>query len=797
MLKLRNAMRVGLVCVLMTAALPMAATAGSKMKDMDSRSYISASFISRPEGTFDNDTGAFSGDSTARGIAIRLGGDWAGGVVFDADLMRWSAGWLGGEPAWRGPAFDGAHGPSPTLTTPIWQTPHGPGWSGPDGSLADPRPNTISPQAPPGRLPSAWAKYRGLYTHGERVIVSYSVGDTLVLETPSLETHGKATAFVRTIRVGKLGGPRTVMLVDGNPEIPQPGQKRTVGVADKGYEPNPGKPTVIGTLSEGDTVARIGDVHVAIAHAPAGAKLVATDKGTITLSLPAGAATTLKVLIAGGGDDARGDFVAMAKATAAPDDLMALTKGGPAQWPDVVETKGEVSNDDKAAYVIDRVSLPEHNPYDARMRIGAFDFFTSDPTRAALSTWRGDVWIVSGIDDNLDKLTWKRFAVGLHQPLGLKIVDDVIYTVGHDQITRLRDLNNDGEADFYECFNNDWELTTAFHAFAFDLHTDPQGNFVFAFGSPVRSGGGNFHRITKHHGSILVVTPDGKQMSVYATGLRAPNGIGVNPVTGQITSGDNEGTYVPKSPIHWVSKGEFLGVMQSAHRELSDGETPPKPLCWMPKDVDNSCGGQVWVTSDRWGPFKGELMHMSYGQSSLYLVLKEEKDGMMQGGVAKFEPLRFTSSCMRAHFNARDGQLYVSGLKGWQSNAGKEGGLDRVRFTGKPVRMPSALHIDPDGLRLTFTCKLDKELAEDTESYNVATWNYKWTGGYGSGDFDKATLKVTGAKLSDDGQTVTLKVDGIKPVMQMQIQYDLESTDKAIVNGKVYNTIHSTGAAGE
>jgi hypothetical protein len=95
------------------------------------------------------------------------------------------------------------------------------------------------------------------------------------------------------------------------------------------------------------------------------------------------------------------------------------------------------------------------------MRIGGLDFFTSDPGKAALSTWDGDVWIVSGIDDSLERLEWKRFAAGGHETLGLCIVDDVIYTVADDEITRYHDLNGDGEADYYENFNNDWERTSA------------------------------------------------------------------------------------------------------------------------------------------------------------------------------------------------------------------------------------------------------------------------------------------------------------------------------------------------
>jgi len=164
-----------------------------------------------------------------------------------------------------------------------------------------------------------------------------------------------------------------------------------------------------------------------------------------------------------------------------------------------------------------------------------------------------------------------------------------------------------------------------------------------------------------------------------------------------VSVGDNEGTWVPACPLHWVKPGSFNGVVDGGHRALKstsskpDPSEHPKPLCWMPKNVDNSGGGQVWVTSDAWGPFKGELLHLSYGTSSLFKVLKEEVNGQMQGGVVRF-PVKFTSSAMRARFNSKDGQLYLSGLRGWQSNAAKEGGFDRVRYTGAPVCMPTGLN---------------------------------------------------------------------------------------------------------
>ena len=91
---------------------------------------------------------------------------------------------------------------------------------------------------------------------------------------------------------------------------------------------------------------------------------------------------------------------------------------------------------------------------------GGFDFF-SDGDSAALSTWNGDVWIVRGLKGDWKQVQWRRYATGLFETLGLKIVDDKVYVHGRDQITRLHDQNNDGEADWYECFKNDVIITNS------------------------------------------------------------------------------------------------------------------------------------------------------------------------------------------------------------------------------------------------------------------------------------------------------------------------------------------------
>jgi glucose/arabinose dehydrogenase len=605
-------------------------------------------------------------------------------------------------------------------------------------------------------LPKDHAHYEGLYVHGDKVILSYTVGGAEVLEMPQLERG----VITRTIQ-GSFPTPAVLSLAKEGTNVTS----------------SEGTPTVI--------------------------------DGRIVLQLPAGN-HHFKISYGAAADVPVADPLA---------DLRTLLHGGAARFPESVITKGEIAKDDgKAAYLLDRLTVPYQNPYGVPMRIGGLDFFTSDPSKAAVSTWDGDVWVISGIDDSLDHLVWKRFAAGGHETLGLTIVDDVIYTVADDQITRYHDLNGDGEADYYENFNNDWELTSGFHAFCFDLESGPAGDFYFAFGSPVRGGGRSFERMGRHHGSIIKVSKDGSKLERYATGLRAPNGIGVSP-TGQVTSGDNEGTFVPRVPIHWIEEGEFLGVVDSSANYATMNTTPtveqrsagraqsldsseaPMPLAWLPKNVDNSNGGQVWVTSDKWGPFKGEMLHMSYGQSALYVVLKEKKGDLMQGGVVKI-PVRPTSSAMRGKFNAKDGQLYIAGLKGWQTNAGAEGGLDRVRYTGRPVAMPHLLKVHDGGIEIGFTQKIDRELAEDPDSYSLSGSDIRWTHNYGTDEYevgqrDSANQKkgrtkftVKSAKLLQDGQSVFVEVENLQPVHLMQIDLDLETEDGKEIRSTIWNTIH-------
>ena len=707
----------------------------------------------------------FPGHNVAmKGLAIRVGNDAC--VLFDTELLRMAAGWTGGYITTRGVAFDGQHGVHPSIDgDQKFGIASVPGWADDKGEFADPRPELFGP------LPDGWAHWDGLYVNGPNVVLAYTVHGTKIYEQPSSAARDGKIAFVRTFKTEKAKEALLMAVCEA---------EGATGKAENNVARL--------TTSDGKVTA-VGEVDL-----PKGAGLEIVGN-RVVLRLPKGTPTALFKLVIWNGNS--GDLPRFAGLLEGKPVMFDFAQGGPAHWPQDVATKGvlETSGTPDGAYVTDSLTPPIDNPWRRRVRFGGLDFF-SDGKRAALCTWDGDIWIVSGIDDRLENLKWRRFASGMYETLGLKIVDDVIYTSGRDQLTRYDDLNNDGEADYYENFCNRYTSTEGFHEFVFDLQTDKDGNFYFAKAGPVNPGGAGFQRIAANAGTLMKVSKDGKKLEVIATGFRAPNGIGVSP-TGQLTTGDNQGTWVPTDPLNWIRPGGFYGVVDTAHRDPVPEFKPP--LMWFAyREYDNSTGGQVWVTTDQWGPFKGELLYTSYGKCALYLIMKQEVGDLMQGGAVKF-PVRFSSSAMRPRFNPRDGQLYIAGLQGWQTEAARITGLDRVRYTGKPVYMARDLKVDKAGVHITFTQPLDPKEAVDPQNYSGRRWNNHRTSSYGSDDYSVADdnrkgrdhLNITGARLSPDGKTVTLSIADLRPAMVEIIKFSLKAKDGTPINSEIQHTINA------
>ncbi len=473
-----------------------------------------------------------------------------------------------------------------------------------------------------------------------------------------------------------------------------------------------------------------------------------------------------------------------------------LVRGATTQWKETIQTSMR-RGDSKGPLATDEMTLPSQNPWRCWMRLGGFDYF-SDASRAAVCTWQGDVWTVSGLGPSLDgddkanagKLTWRRIAAGLFQPLGLRIVDDEIYVLGRDQITHLVDRNDDGETDFYENFNNDAQVTEHFHEFAMDLQTDAKGNFYYMKGARHA-----LPAVVPQHGSVIRVSADGSTSQVIANGFRAPNGLALN-ADGSFLSTDQEGHWTPMNRINWIRKGGFYGNMMSYVPDKKDTSYDP-PLCWIHKQTDRSPSAPVWVTSDRWALPRGSLLSLSYGTGRIWRVVHEQVGNIHQGGITRLPLPELPTGIHRGRFHPDDGQLYICGLFGWSSNKTRPGGLFRIRATEQPLDLPEGLSAVPAGLVIRFPRPLDRKLAVDAGRYNIQRWNYRRAASYGSRDYKvsdgsqgRDRVEVTGVQLSKDGRAVLLGFADMRPCMQMRVNYNIATAKGAPITGQIEHTIN-------
>jgi hypothetical protein len=712
-------------------------------------------------------------DIANKGLTIDVGNGAA--VCFDEDTCRMAAGWIGGflnlskthQASLKG-SWDATPGGPIAFSTNV-----GPGWAR-DDSFADPRPNHIGP------LPKEWAHYKGLYRHGKQVVLAYSVGQVDVLESTTTVRANRQVMFARAIRVDPAEMAMRLCAIE------MPGSLRHEGSAVT-IDTSAGTVTgfVLPVMKNREIIKPQATSHDGVAR--------------LEVEIPPHKSPLAFVVLVTKGP--RGQTAQQAM-DCFPDrekcmtgaDLPSLCHGGPSLWNPPITTEGRLAPQGNKPYVVDTLTLPDDNPWHSWMRPSGFDFLPDG--RCAVCTLGGDVWIVSGIDKDLKHLAWKRFATGLYEPLGLKVRDGDMFVLGRDQITRLHDLDGDGEADFYENFNNDVPTYPVYHAFHMDLQADSHGNFWYT------TDGNSVPSNVPMHAAAIKVAADGSKADVIATGLRAANGGAIGPGD-QFVCSDNQGNWTPACRINWVKPGGFYGFNDTpaiaTPTDLAhERKTYDVPLCWIPYEKDNSTGGQAFVPADgRWGPLAGRMVSTSYGKARLFECIWEDCEGVVQGGTIEL-PLNFESGIMRARFNPADGQLYVCGLKGWETNGTRDGCLQRVRYTGKPVYLPTDLHVRKDALAITFACPLDLKTANDEQSFGVEQYNYRWSAKYGSSKYKVSNpqqvgsddVEVKSAKLMPDGKTVVLDIPGLRPVMQMSIQVHLTALDGGAIECEIDNTIN-------
>lgn len=445
---------------------------------------------------------------------------------------------------------------------------------------------------------------------------------------------------------------------------------------------------------------------------------------------------------------------------------------GTQNWPQTITTTATLSTSDDA-YVIDDIPLPLENPWKRNVRLADIAFL-NDQGEAAAVTFDGDVWLISGLKGDLEKITWKRFASGLHEPMSIVSRDGALLVFDRNGIWKLVDTNGDRECDRYEMFCNLFAQTAETREFPNSMKLGPDGALYISKGGQEGTTRG------KHNGTVIKVAPDGKSFEVIGYGLRQPF-IGVNPQTGLVTASDQQGHYVPSTPLHIIEKHHFYGHLPTVAPKDKFPEAITEPLTWIPHPVNPSGVTQTWLIGAKMGPLNDELIHIGYNRPELFRVLMNTRMTKPQAAVVSLSRA-FDFPTLNALVNPADGQLYVIGFQVWGTTAKKISGLARYRYTGKPRVLLKEVTPTDKGLLLRFNEKLDPKLATDPSSYSAERWNYLRTPEYGSphlksdGTTGQEWMTPSSAYLSQDGKSVLVGLPDMKAgVHQMRIGWGLKS----------------------
>ena len=677
-----------------------------------------------------------------KGIAIRVdpgkGGVAAGKawMMFDHDVMRVAGAWTGeGFIDWEAILFNGKHNISPRTVGDLhFSNPVGPGWANPlTGMFDDPR-FMARDKRRFGPLPKEWAHYKGIYQNGDQEIIRYTVGNSNVLEMFGMEMMRNIPVFTRTLNISKSLNPLKMR------------------VAPKG--------TSVGIKGTGAVLTE--------------------EDGFIVMNVPAQVEVQVKLFLAKASVDG---LMAWAQTSQDPISLESLTRGGKTRYPEKITTD-IIAGTDEGAFQVDVLNPPFNPIWRNQLRLSGIDFF-QDKNKGVVCSSDGDIWKVEGFTNNTGKLVWQRIASGLFQPLGIKVIDEVIYVTCRDQLVRLNDFNGDGETDFYESFNNDHQVTDHFHEFAMGLQADKAGNFYYA-----KSARHAREALVPQHGTLIKVSKDGLQTEIVATGFRAANGVCINP-DGSFIVTDQEGHWNPMNRINWVNKGGFYGNMFSYHAHPdSSNASMEQPLVWVDRELDQSPSELLWVDSPTWGPLNGKLLNFSYGYGKVFLVPHEKVNGQLQGGMVELPMPRFSTGIMRGRFNSQDGQLYLCGLSAWGSTQSQLGGLYRIKPTKKPVNVPVEIHATRQGIQLVFASPLQATSVTDLTKFQIKMWDLLRSRKYGSKHYNEKTIQVEKAALGADMKSIFLTIPEIKPTWGMEIKYQLMGLDGKSINGMIQNTIY-------
>ena len=463
------------------------------------------------------------------------------------------------------------------------------------------------------------------------------------------------------------------------------------------------------------------------------------------------------------------------------------------------QSKAEIIEKESEYYKIVDVPIPS----EVILEVGGLSM--TDKDQLGVSTRRGEVWL---IDKPMSlNPTYNRYAHGLHESLGLAYKDSGFYLAQRGELTRLEDKNNDGKADVYKTVYS-WQLSGNYHDYSYGPKFTENGDMLVTLNLGWEGKGVS---LVKWRGWMLKITPEG-EMTPIATGLRSPSGFVIND-EGDAFYTENQGDWVGSGRMTHLALGDFAGN-PAGLRWTDDPKSPLKlkpediqkksglslyeyakvlpnlkaPAIWFPHTILGISTSDILIdnTAGEFGPFEGQWFVGDQGHSKIMRVAMEKVNGVYQGATFPFIE-GFSSGILRMIWGSDSNMFIGMTSRGWSSTGKAEYGLQRLVWTGKMPFEIKTIKAENDGFTVEFTKPINKELAVNTSSYKVSTFNYEYHDIYGSDIVDQEGTMIHDAVVSDDGMSVKLNIHGMK----LGFIHQLKAAGIMAADGEVL--LHNTG----
>ncbi len=453
---------------------------------------------------------------------------------------------------------------------------------------------------------------------------------------------------------------------------------------------------------------------------------------------------------------------------------------------------------------------PTWKPGDGlALEVSGMDFTAEG--KLAVAIRKGEVWLLDGVQGaSPAKVGYTLFASGLHEPLGVLRDGDSLLVAQRTEVTRLRDTNGDGVADEYMTAGRGWNVSGAYHGYAYGPKRDGRGNLWVTLNVDM---GERTDNDAAWRGWGGIIGADGAFQPMVA-GMRSPCGLGTNRA-GDMFCVDQQGTWIPSTPIYHLRPGVFfLNPEGIASQQRPDSPlrlsapVPSKvpypeairalpemvpPAVWLPYNKMGRSGTDLVVCDQagKFGPFDGQLFVGEFTDAKVSRVFLEQVEGQYQGAAFPFLS-GLASGVVRLIFGP-DGDLFVGMTsRGWSSLGMQSYGLQRVRWNGVTPFALREMRARPDGFELVFTGDVDPATAARAASYALKSYTYLYSSAYGSPEIDVRPLTVTSASVAEDRRSVRLKVEGLRElyVHELRAEGVRSAEGAALAHPDAYYTLN-------